>query len=535
MSIIRLIVLAVTGLAVAGPLAAKDSRWAEYRTPNFILYTDSDEAGARDFVVNLEKYRTAVGLLAGLELNNEYEKPLVVYGYRRTSDYHRNHDRSKSTGGMYSPQPGGAVALLTLDEPEVNWASSGQEILFHEYTHHVTGYYSPYNYPRWYNEGFAEYLSTMQFRDNLAIVGAPPPERLAILKSDDGWLDLDELLEAKNEYIGVIGRTGTSRGKARNAILYQYAQGWLTTHFLLHSPEYRGGLPTYLAALDDGAEDLAAAFEAAFGADYDTVNDALRRYWFDRKLQLSGVDLTGSLPEITIERRTLKKREAEALPYVAAITFGGLEERQFSKARKALTAALDAGVRPADMLHGLAFIAYAEEDFAQVRRHTARMLEIDASDVRALTLDAEAQFHELEDQVGGFDKLTPDTLAAARAQSVKAVQADPTYVPALMAYTEHYTVKDAEVTSAALKAIDSAVNLMPNLPDVRMQRADLLAKAGEYEDAKADMRQLISWAHSDAAREGYVAKLEKIEALEAENEQKEAGAVAEVGAEGAGG
>lgn len=491
---------------------AKDDDWAEYRTRNFILRTDADEERARTLITNLEKYRVAVSLLTQIAFDGDHDRPLLIYGYDRISEYHKRHDRSRSTAGFYVQRPDGAVSVLSLEEPKKIWQQTGQRVIFHEYTHHLLHQYSPVHYPRWYDEGFAEYLATMTFRDNLAVIGAPPNDRVGVLKSPKGWLTVQELLESKAEYLNVVGGNSTSRGwkKARNARSHQYAQGWLLTHFLHNSSQYREALPRYLAALDGGATDLEAAFEASFGTDYKTLEKDVLRYWYDRKLKLSGISLAGHMAEVEVSRRKISDAEARVLHFEANIQAGSLEDLNINKAKKAITAALEAQARPSDMLYALGTIARFEAEYETARKLAARMLVLDPEDARALTLDAEVQFHALEE-----DRHTDETLSAARQQAIRAVKADPTFVPALLAYTEHYLVDGVEVTDAALQAIDSAVFLRPDVPDVRLQRAEMLAKAGRFDDAKVDLRQLISWAHSDAARKGYTKRLEKIEAMEA--------------------
>ena len=52
-------------------------------------------------------------------------------------------------------------------------AAGAQATLFHEYVHYLANRHSTVSYPRWYSEGLAELISSVEFRETSLVVGAP--------------------------------------------------------------------------------------------------------------------------------------------------------------------------------------------------------------------------------------------------------------------------------------------------------------------------------------------------------------------------
>jgi tetratricopeptide (TPR) repeat protein len=134
-----------------------------------------------------------------------------------------------------------------------------QATLFHEYVHYLANRHSSVSYPRWYSEGLAELISSVEFRETSVVVGAP------------------------SELIRIGGPLGAGRGASFRPIPVRemidldsgdspyvfYATAWLMVHYFLvdavgEEPQRIAQTQDYLLRVDAG-EDPVMAFEASFG------------------------------------------------------------------------------------------------------------------------------------------------------------------------------------------------------------------------------------------------------------------------------
>lgn len=241
---LSIVVLAVFGLARPA-LASEsgDSDWYEVRTEHFVVRTNAERERAVALATDLEKYRFTVSYLSGLNTRDVPSVPVTVYAYK-TSDEYIEATEAYGTAGFYSARPAGPVSVLTLEDGEEAWQLSGKRVLFHEYTHHILHQYSPIEYPRWYDEGFAEYMATMEFDGDHAAIGKPALHRVPVLKRVSDWVRAFELIDSRGRYMRHIGTNvmrDPRRGKGGTSL--QYAQGWLMVHYLHSKARLQQGIP----------------------------------------------------------------------------------------------------------------------------------------------------------------------------------------------------------------------------------------------------------------------------------------------------
>ena len=496
------------GLALSA-LAREGETWVEVKSDHFLLFSDAGEDKAEALVRDLERFRAVVGLVAGIDFTTVPDRPLTIFAYRRSADYVRRL-QAQGTAGFYHTDIEGDVAALTVESGKKKWNLKGRQVIFHEYTHHLLHHYSPYIYPTWYDEGFAEYLATTEFDGDEAKIGAPAIPRFIALKRAGHWLPLRELVEAKGNYIGQMG-TGLLRDRRRgwSGTQFQYAQGWLLTHFLNNSKRFRPGITKYIVALNTPGVDEKEAFETAFGVTYSEMDDEVRKYWGTRELPYFRVNLKGRIPSFRIETRTLSPVEAAAVDYEARL-LTGQPGGTGSAARKAFEAMRAAGIRVEDMTLYLARIAMEDERWDDALAEVDRLLASNGKNARGLVAKATL----LRARASKED----DTLSVAmrkkvRSLCVQAIRADPTYVPALLAYADLTLEEDGPASRTTEKIIASVNYLAPEIEEGRILEAKMLAKKGEIEEARRRISLMMSWAAGIRERKKYERLLEELEAL----------------------
>jgi tetratricopeptide (TPR) repeat protein len=141
-----------------------------------------------------------------------------------------------------------------------------RHVLFHEYTHLLLQSNRSAFVPRWYNEGVAEYFSTLVFRDGALVVGGVPVGRLAWVLQRRHPMPLAVLFGGDSE--------ATMRGEAVGDF---YATAWALTHYLMSSPKGRSELSRFERELARGAP-LDEAREKVFGRSFDRLTEELAKH-----------------------------------------------------------------------------------------------------------------------------------------------------------------------------------------------------------------------------------------------------------------
>lgn len=163
--------------------------------------------------------------------------------------------------GFYVPLPGrDAIVMEGLEK-------AFRRAAIHEYTH-LALQYSGGRYPRWLDEGIAEYYSTLRSAGARAEYGHALPERLARLRSSP-WLEIGELL----------ARGPQRRGTTALSEDMFYSESWLLVHMLISSEPYRKDWPAFRDEISRKGQSATEAFQSVYHRDLDQVRSDLRAYF----------------------------------------------------------------------------------------------------------------------------------------------------------------------------------------------------------------------------------------------------------------
>ena len=231
--------------------------WVEIRSPNFSLYTDTRESTGRQVLTRLERIRL---VFRNLDRNGRGAVlPVRVFVLRAARDFRILRPAESSTGFFQ----GGSQRdyIVALDAGSRTW-----RVVSHEYVHAVLNH-SSVSLPRWFEEGTAEFYSTLEMEESRLLIGKPISEHLHLLRGA-AWIPADVLfsVDRNSPYYNESGKTGVF-----------YAQSWALAHMLNISSRYRGMMPAFAALLDDGLPGE-AAFEKAFGRTPADAIEDLRAY-----------------------------------------------------------------------------------------------------------------------------------------------------------------------------------------------------------------------------------------------------------------
>jgi len=242
---------------------SKADEWLHIETPNFVVYSQDDEATTVEFVKELERYRQFLVQVAGISPQGKALK-LTVYIAANKSSY-RKLTASKSAG-MFNTKRNGPTAIIYQKRKQGRYGQDSLQVLFHEYVHYLQYQGTPAPYPMWYQEGLAEYLSSVRSIKGGMQAGEILLARVPDLYGQD-WYHVKKLFEAKKVL--------------KNGYIF-YAQSWLMTHMLYSHETFRPGRTRFLELLATGTEPL-DALQQVYGMTYSTFDFALREYFKGRK------------------------------------------------------------------------------------------------------------------------------------------------------------------------------------------------------------------------------------------------------------
>jgi hypothetical protein len=151
--------------AVRTPYA--DDPWIEVETPNFRLISNAEKAVTLGVARRLEQFRAIATILTGaIQIESALPVRVFVFG---DGEAWSHFQKEAGVGGYFVRDS--EANYIALDVSRVE-GQSGLEIVFHEYVHFLSrNRKSRIHQPSWYEEGFADAISTARIENRKIIVG----------------------------------------------------------------------------------------------------------------------------------------------------------------------------------------------------------------------------------------------------------------------------------------------------------------------------------------------------------------------------
>ena len=265
--------------------AAEPSPWREIHSTHYTVITDAGEKKGTEVALRFEQMRAVFALLLMKERLNE-PVPLTIVAFKNDKNYYQSaplrQGQPIDVSGFLLPGEDRNFIVLNLFEQE-SWCA-----VAHDFALLLLNY----NYPRvpgWFDEGLAEYFSSIRLDDkNYEIGGDPelhsvftqdllknraevlnPPKSLTELLSGQVWLALPDLLTMKHD-------TSTFTEGTHHTLFY--AQSWMVMHYLLHEKK----LPetgTYFDLVENQHVPVEEAIQKAYGVTAAQFDQAVKDYF----------------------------------------------------------------------------------------------------------------------------------------------------------------------------------------------------------------------------------------------------------------
>jgi tetratricopeptide (TPR) repeat protein len=322
--------------------------WLSVQTPQFEVLTDTGDRTAREVLARLERMQAVFQDAQPAAL------PVRVYIFRSEREF-APFRPSESTTGFYQSGPERDIIAMQ------NTPDAGR-IVFHEYVHLVL-HHSTAKLPMWFEEGTAEFYSTLDIAGKKMRVGLPVAAHVRTL-AEATWLSADELWamnKASRDY------------NERSRVGIFYAQSWALVHMLNTAPAYRKHMQTFAGLLTEGVIP-AAAFAQAFDVTLEKALADLRLAVEGKRFEWQELPWDGPSHGIP-QQRSLSKAEADLKRGELFLALGRMEEAQTIYS-KLSTAAHDTSA----VETGLGAIAMSLSNYEVARQHLERAIELGSID-----------------------------------------------------------------------------------------------------------------------------------------------------------
>lgn len=461
------------------PASAK-AEWYKATSDHFVVYSEGSTESVRAYIQKLENFDAVLSATTG-RMSEPTANKLLVFVVPSISAVQRQvGGKASNIAGFYRARIWGTMAIVprrTGGGGEFDL--DAETVLFHEYVHHFMLQNAPSAYPPWYVEGFAEYFATTDFRkDGSVYVGYPAKHRFY------GITVLPQFPVARL----LIPDERSMSTDQRESF---YGWSWLLTHYLRYAPDRSGQLLAYLKSYASGASPAIAA--NAFGP-LPKLQSDLVKYRDQRKMsyvQMRGV----RLPTKTIDVVPMSESEGASMP----LFFRSMRESTSAAEVKAAAAEARqlASRYPKEPMAQdiLAEFELDAEQFDAARKANAAVLAVKPADSRALLRSARIEIAEMK---GGGDDAK---WKGVRSLIVKANRAAPDDPFPLWMFYQWHAMSGNTASKIAVDGLRRALELAPQVPELRFAFATRLVRDGRRDDAKIVLAPLINDPHSAEIRD----------------------------------
>src|SRR6266851_8426994 len=168
--LLRFLIFVFLVLCLTEPMSAADQQWLRISSDHFIVLTDAGEKKGHEVVARFEQMRAMFGTLLG-QHKLRMSEPLEIIAFRSDKDFAQiapMRDGKPITDPAFVLTGDDRIfVVLDLFEPD-SWRA-----VEHQFAHYLLNYNYPPTQP-WFDEGFAEYFSSLYLTPKAAELGGDP-------------------------------------------------------------------------------------------------------------------------------------------------------------------------------------------------------------------------------------------------------------------------------------------------------------------------------------------------------------------------
>ena len=277
----RWILSAVLCFAFTSPLVgstrSSEPKWIRISSAHFSILTDATEKKGRELSLRLEQMRD---IFSQLFLKNKLQlpEPLDVIALQSDEEYIR---MAPLRQGQPTSAPG---FFLHGDDRNYIVLDLATEDSWRAVSHDFARLLLNFNYPptqEWFDEGFAQYFSSLRLGDNQAQVGGDPTQSLPWNHALPGQADANPA-KSFTELLGrpwlPIPELFTMRPGPTGYPPMFYAESWIVMHYLVHQNKLSDA-GAYFGLVQIRKVPVEQAIQQAFGTGPAQFEQAVKDYF----------------------------------------------------------------------------------------------------------------------------------------------------------------------------------------------------------------------------------------------------------------
>ena len=468
----RSLAAAITALAGFVLTAPAHAEWFEAKSKHFTVYGDMTEAALRERVQRLEKFDAA---LRGL-FNVKTEDQATIYIVGSMDDVQRL-SRSRNVLGFYRADAQGAVGVVPERLPNYVTGLTAEQVLFHEYTHHMLLSNTSQFFPAWVTEGLAELFMSAKFDENgNVIIGGPNVNRSGAMGAMSRWsvrrlIDSDANPPTQDERIEL------------------YSRGWLMCHYLLISGNRQGQFFKYIGLLNSGTRPIQAG-EQVFG-DLNRLNSEIERYVRAATIPSSVLSSDRIHPETNVAIRRLTEGENAILSY-RITSANGVDDKTAGPLADRARPIAARYPNEVFVQRAMAEMEYDAKHYDAAEAAADRALAVDPNNVMAIAYKGRVIAQR------ALAAKDPALWRQARQLFLRANQANPEFALPFQLFYDSYIAAGQVPAAGAVTGIRRAVVLVPADSSLRVRAGIELIRAGELQLARTVLAPVAFDPHGTA-------------------------------------
>jgi len=460
-------------LLLSRPTFAGEQQWVEVRSPDFSVITDAGEKRGRDVALHFEQMRSVFGKLM-TKANVNLAVPLQIVAFRNSKELRQMspifNGKPTEMAGLF--QGGDDRTFIMLDMSVDNpWS-----VVFHEYAHQLMNGNLSERIDPWFEEGFAEYFSSIEVDNKEARVGKIPEDTYRILQQN-GMMRIVDLFRVQQ-----YSKTYNESGDHRSTF---YAESGLLVHYL-YDKQLMLKVADYFDARLNQKQPVEQAFQKAFGMQPEEFDKLLRDYLQSGRFRYYPMPTPAGIVAAQFTVSPVSLADAEAV--LADIDAHSRDHRDRALAEFKEVLRIDPDNAAA--LRGMGYAFLQQQDFEQAGQYFKRAAERDTKDPRVHYYNA-----LLMSRAGGaFGNANFDTV---KKELETAIALDPKMADAysLLAHAQASTGEPEK----GLATMKEAVELSPRNETYQINLANIYLANLKPDEAIALLQNLSNSANPEVA------------------------------------
>jgi Flp pilus assembly protein TadD len=446
---------------VAATAWAGQAEWIEVRSQNFSVVTDAGEKRGRDVGLHFEQMRAVFGALMTHGVKVNLPVPLQIVAFRNTKEMRQFvplwKGKPTQVAGLFQGAEDRCFIMLDMSV-ENPW-----QVVFHEYAHQLMNGNLQARVDPWFEEGFAEYFSSITVDSKQASVGKIPEETYETL-AHTGMMKIADLFRVQQNS-GVYNESGDHR-------TVFYAESSLVVHYI-YDNRLLANVATYFDLAKNQKAGVEAAISKAFGVSAAQFDKDLRVYLNGRRYKYYSIPTPAGIASTGYNLKPVTALDAQ-------VVMADMHQHSPDYPDKAMTEFEEVLKQQPDNAAALRGVGYGyliKQDYEHAGEYFKKAAEHDSNDPRVLYYSAMLAQRE----TGSGEGKGNHGAELMQKWLEKAVALDPQFADAysLLGFAYIRLGKQNEAIEATMKAI----NLNPRNDGYVFNLAGMCLAARKFDDA----------------------------------------------------